>query len=66
MLLAYISKNKISPQMPNVYHMCKLLNMHQWGTYASIYATAKEVIMNQTVENKLKLTWNMPTKFKNT
>ena len=28
-----------APQMPDIYHMPKLLNIHQWGKYANKYAT---------------------------
>ena len=33
------SSNKYAPETPQIYHMPKLLNVHQWGKYADIYAT---------------------------
>ena len=37
--IAICASNKSAPQMLHVCHMPKLLNVHQWGKYAYVYAT---------------------------
>ena len=40
--------------MPNICHMPKLLNIHQWGNYANIYATYEFTGINHILKSTVQ------------